>query len=453
MFLMRNLGLALALGAALPVFAQERCEQGVAEKDDRRALAALRAVVETACPCAGYDGTPGNDRAAYLSCMRVVVDETLAAGDLRPQCERRADQILRSATCGGAKVACGQYRPGSGRPVSCRLKSEAACSDTARSRRNACGAESHCVDVEEFTAATCIDPRRPGAFGAGVRIVPFTKESARYPGQPRTLETFVWYPTAPGAEPVHPQYRGVVDAPLDASDAPYPLLMFSHGSCGYAFQSTFLMPILASHGFVVVAPPHPGNTLQDGASCRTQQALVDAAVERPEDIRFVLDRMLEESERAESPFFGAVDPARLGMSGHSFGGLTTYLVAQRDPRYRAFMPMAPAALVDPVLSAPSMTLIGAIDSVVDNEQTIAAQANDLSPAFLVSVHDAGHYAFSDGCFPGRDCNPPVTLSQGEAHEIVLRWAVPFLKVHLAGDQSFAPFLDSTITPLATVKRR
>jgi hypothetical protein len=32
---------------------------------------------------------------------------------------------------------------------------------------------------------------------------------------------------------------GVVDAPLDLSGGPYPLLLFSHGSCGYALQSKF----------------------------------------------------------------------------------------------------------------------------------------------------------------------------------------------------------------------
>lgn len=453
---MRAAGWLLAVGFGIgaaawhPVAAQDRCERGGSEKDDRRALAALRSAVEAACPCGSYTGAPGNDRAAYLSCMRPLIDAAVAAGELRTECRRRAERILRAATCGSAKVACGEYRSGAGRPATCRLKSEVACADTWRAERNRC-AQTHCVDVEEFTAATCVDPRRPGPFGTGVRIVPFTKESARYPGQSRTLDTFIWYPTDAGASPLHPQYRGVVDAPLERAGAPYPLLMFSHGSCGYAFQSTFLTSILASHGFIVVSPPHPGNVLGEG--CGRPQNQVDSAVERPEDIRFVLDRMLDANADSGSPFFGSIDPARLGMSGHSFGGLTTYIVAQRDRRYRVFMPMAPAALINPVLAAPSLTLIGAIDSVVDNADTIAGQADDLSPAFLVSVHDAGHYAFSDGCFPSPDCNFPATLSQDEAHDIVLRWAVPFLKVYLAGDDSFRPFLESRVTPLATVEKR
>ena len=37
-----------------------------------------------------------------------------------------------------------------------------------------------------------------------------------------------------------------------------------------------------------------------------------------------------------------VDPARIGMSGHSFGGWTTLATSHRDNRIRAALPLAPA---------------------------------------------------------------------------------------------------------------
>ena len=43
--------------------------------------------------------------------------------------------------------------------------------------------------------------------------------------------------------------------------------MFSHGSCGFPGQSPFLTETLASWGFVVAAPPHPGNTTAELATC------------------------------------------------------------------------------------------------------------------------------------------------------------------------------------------
>ena len=68
-----------------------------------------------------------------------------------------------------------------------------------------------------------------------------------------------------------------------------------------------------------------------------------------------------------SPFFGALDPSRIGMTGHSFGGFTTYFVAQ-DPRIKVAVPMAPA--VPPganALDVPSLHMISTLDSRVNND--------------------------------------------------------------------------------------
>jgi hypothetical protein len=72
---------------------------------------------------------------------------------------------------------------------------------------------------------------------------------------------------------------------------------------------------------------------------------------------------------------------------------------------------------------------------------VTAEDKCLTGTSLLPDHkNAGHYAFSDLCFPSPDCDPPVTRTQAEAHEAVLRYALPFLEVYLAGDTSFAPFL-------------
>ena len=61
-----------------------------------------------------------------------------------------------------------------------------------------------------------------------------------------------------------------------------------------------------------------------------------------------------------SPFYSAIDEARLGMSGHSFGGFTTYLVISLDARFITAMPLAPAVPGMPVLDVPSLTMLGAL---------------------------------------------------------------------------------------------
>jgi dienelactone hydrolase len=461
-----TLALIAALGLAAPVTAQDQCLTGASVLPDQRAIAALRAATDTACPCGSF-----TKAAAYRSCARDVLRGALDAADLRAECKRTAKGIISGAVCGSAKVACGRYSPSAAEPLSCRPKNPSRCVDGHGSQSEACTGETHCADVVDWTASTCVDVRDNGPFVPGVRVVTFTKPSVatRCTGgtgtctampfgagcrcnaagdcqsgvcepQPRALATAIWYPAPPGSGPTNPAYAAVVNAPVDLSAAPYPILMFSHGSCGTPTQSLFLTARLASYGFVVVAPPHPGNTLSEFPTCGTPTAQAASFAERPQDILFVLDAMLAADADSGSPFYGAIDETRIGMSGHSFGGLTVYLTVPLEPRFKVALPMAPAVPGSPVLDIPSLTMLGQIDSVVNVPAIRTAYAAALPPKFLVEIADAGHFAFSGLCFASPDCAPPVTLTQTEAHQRVLRYAVPFLKVYLAGDESFRPFL-------------
>ncbi|HVO28060.1 MAG TPA: hypothetical protein VMW56_31020 [Candidatus Margulisiibacteriota bacterium] len=439
---MRNLLLAtVALVVALsPARAADKCLTGASTLGDQRALASLRSATEAACPCASFTGAPGFAASAYQRCARTALINALAAGDLRAQCKQTATTINKGAVCGSQKVACGRFTPKAKTPLSCRLKKLSSCTDAKKYEENACTAQTHCADVVDWTASTCVDVRENGDFAAGVRVVRFTKPSVVNPSQTRVLDTVIWYPTTAGAGPVDPTYNAVLNAPLDNTGSPYPLLMFSHGSCGYPAQSTFLLPSVASHGFIVAAPPHPGNTILEYPSCGTPTAEGQSAAERPQDILFVLNGLLAATLDQTSPFFGAIDANRLGMSGHSFGGFTTYLAASLEPRFKTALPMAPFVGNAPPLTIPSLTMDAQLDSFVSDDAIRTVYAAGSPPKYLVQILNAGHFAFSDGCFPSPDCNPPTTLTQDEAHDAVRRWVLPFLEVYLAGDTSFAPFL-------------
>jgi predicted dienelactone hydrolase len=436
------LALSLILLGAI-AGAEDACLTGASLLADQRAIAALRAATEAVCPCASFAM-----RQTYRKCARGVRRDALAQGDLRPACEQTFARLTRGAVCGSDKVACGRFAPGSRTPVSCRVKRAAACHDRRAFSERACAGQTYCADVVDWTAGTCVDVRTFGPFVPGVRMATFTKQSAVDPTQQRALDTVIWYPAPPGSAPFDPGFGGVHDAPLDGSAAPYPLLLFSHGSCGYSFQSTFLTPLLASYGFVVAAPSHAGNTIFEFPTCGTPTALVNSAVERPQDVVFVTDQMLLAAADPISPFFGSIDGTRIGMSGHSFGGFTTYLVVALDARFQVAVPLAPAVPGAPVVDVPSLTMLGQIDSVVNNAAIRTAYADALVPKFLAEVKNAGHYAFSDLCFPSPDCAPPATLTQDEAHLVVLRFVAPFLKVYLAGDEAFRPFLVPPAPPSA-----
>ncbi|MDX2168704.1 MAG: hypothetical protein SF182_16650 [Deltaproteobacteria bacterium] len=435
LWLLGSLLVLLPLAAAHAV---DDCRSGESGLADRRALAALRDATDLACPCDGFSS--GRGRAQYQRCAREQIRAALDAGSLRRECLRTARLDARGAVCGTNRIACGGADASFDQ--SCRLAAPSgrnACGNASRFSETACGAQTHCSDVATWTAGTCIDPRAAGPYGIGVRTLRLVKESAVSPGTERVLDTQVWYPTAAGAGPVDETLAGVIDAPLTGAGAPYPLLLFSHGSCGYPLQSTFLLPLLASYGYVIAAPPHPGNTLYEFPNCGTPAAQVPSATERPADVRFVLDQMLAATLDASSPFFGAIDAERVGMSGHSFGGLTTYLVAAQDSRIKVAIPMAPAVLGMPRLTMPSLTMIGQIDARVNVPNVRTAYADAAPPKVLVEIEHAGHYAFSNLCFPSPDCNPPATLTQDEAHALVQRYVLPFLERYLRGDESADAF--------------
>jgi predicted dienelactone hydrolase len=176
-----------------------------------------------------------------------------------------------------------------------------------------CGAELDPVDRAAALGA-------PGPFAVG-----FVTAEASYrrplDDHERTLPLLVWYPAAPGASGARPSYLlrssevAVVDAPPAPAEAPRPVVVFSHGHQAYAAAMSYLMEHLASHGYVVVAPTHVGNTSFDPASRST-----DIYYLRPLDLSAALDALpgLE----------GRVGPvARRALAvGHSFGGYTAYLV-------------------------------------------------------------------------------------------------------------------------------
>jgi predicted dienelactone hydrolase len=435
---------ALLLGAAAATRADDACLAGDSTLGDQRGIAAFRTTLDTTCPCDSFVS-----RGSYRLCGKNVISQAVTGATLRTQCERTAKKLLKGSTCGSDRVTCGRIRETAAEPVSCKVRRETACLDTSgTSSQGPCDAQDFCADVVDWTAGTCSDVRVRGPFEAGVTHIVFTKQSAVDPLQPRPLDTYIWYPTTAGAGPFTGSQGGVVDAPLDASGGPYPIVLFSHGSCGYARQSTFFTSVLASRGYIVIAPPHPGNTLDDGlAVCGSIQAQVDSLTERPEDMIFVLDQMLAENANALSLFHGALDPSRVAMTGHSFGGLTTFLVQAREPRITVALPMAPAAgPTQAGFTVPSMMMLGASDSVVNIPNAEAAYGRSVGPKALVKIDHTGHYAFSNGCFASPDCNPPVTLTQAEAHLLVNRWVLPFLEVYLVGDDSYAPLLSAPAPP-------
>jgi dienelactone hydrolase len=248
----------------------------------------------------------------------------------------------------------------------------------------------------------------------------------------RTLPTVVWYPAAESArsEPkaaytdfftptlaaavaaiAPPGYldnpsNSVKDAPA-GDDGPYPLIVFSHGNGGLGVQSYFLTEFLASHGYVVVCPDHTGNSLLtelpgglivnaggEGGIYTIDLALAD----RPADVSFLVDTMTElDAADPDGRFTGKIDLENVGITGHSFGGLTTLLALEADGRFDVGAPMAPASPDSSNIARPVLYFTASEDGTLSNAPTEANFRAHGGPKMWIDVIDAGHFSFSNGC--------------------------------------------------------
>ena len=165
-----------------------------------------------------------------------------------------------------------------------------------------------------------------------------------------------------------------------------PVVLFSHGLGGSRSGGSEWGEQWASQGFAVIHVQHPGSDealwkdkpigerlagLRSGADARQLLA-------RIRDIKFVVAELARRAS-AGDPLAARLDLDRLGMSGHSFGAVTTLLLggqrprderlglALAEPRFRAFLAFSAQAFgSDPVrefdaFARPALLVTGTLD--------------------------------------------------------------------------------------------
>ena len=113
------------------------------------------------------------------------------------------------------------------------------------------------------------------------------------------------------------------DIYLPQSQTPVPIVVISHGLGSDRDSFAYLAESLASNGFAVVVPQHPGSDslqMQALLTGRSQQIFADTElVDRPLDVTFVLDQ-LEQRSKSDPWLQGKINVQQVGVIGQSFGG-------------------------------------------------------------------------------------------------------------------------------------
>lgn len=297
-------------------------------------------------------------------------------------------------------------------------------------------------------------PMAPGPYPVGAIRYAFWQRSVTT-GELRRIDSVIWYPAAETAwsRPLDSGLFAVAGAA--AAHGRFPVVVFSHAAASSPVQSAFLTAHLASHGFVVAAPSHPGSTFDDCLGCgsaeRMRALLEDSAANRPAEVSAMLDVLAAMDSDASSLLYGAVDAGRAAVIGHSWGGYTAIVAATRDARFRAAVAMAPVVnatleQAERALRVPVMVMGSRLDDVTPfppQERLFKALPPGV-PRYLVAFPRGGHTAYSGLCPPASPGCRPGELGQERAHALVNAYVTAFLRRYLLADDRYESLLDSSM---------
>jgi len=277
------------------------------------------------------------------------------------------------------------------------------------------------ADLAPFT------PIGDGPYAVGVQTITVTDIE-----RDRPLTVDVTFPLVEGATGEAQRYTFITGdyyespraiaatAEQISPDGPFPLVVYTHGSGGLRYIHSDYTETLASHGYLVVAADHTGNTSVD-QFVGTQDDPTTIAYNRPRDVQVLIDEMTNPESAETVGFVGSVNPEQIAVTGHSLGGYATYAVVsgmsndagtvEGDDRIDALIPLAPALgdgdpesslLIDEQLAevdVPTLVMVGADDTTTppspNVDRAVAETSSDV--VYRVDLVAAEHQSFTDVC--------------------------------------------------------
>ncbi len=128
--------------------------------------------------------------------------------------------------------------------------------------------------------------------------------------------------------------------------APAPVIVISHGLGSNRTTFIYLAEQLASYGFVVAVPEHPGTSTQQvdrflaGQLDYTAAEGANEILNRPLDIKYLLDTLAQKAQ-SDPAWQGKMDLTNVGVWGQSLGGYTVLATAGATLNYAGMRDQCP----------------------------------------------------------------------------------------------------------------
>ena len=254
---------------------------------------------------------------------------------------------------------------------------------------------------------------------------------------------------------------------LPESTAATPVLLLSHGLGGSREVGTYLGKHWAGRGYVVVAMQHAGSDteiIRNVPRLKIMQALKEAAsganaLARYKDVKATLDYLEKQNERS-GKYTGRFDMTKVGMSGHSFGAVTTQAVSGQnykrlgqlhtDKRIDAALALSPSIPsyghdedTFAKVSIPWMLMTGTKDDSPLGRNMDAATRRKVFPGLPSSghfyelvLHEAEHSAFGD------HRGIRVSNRNPNHHKVVQSLSTAFWDAYLRSDEDAKNWLNN-----------
>jgi len=253
---------------------------------------------------------------------------------------------------------------------------------------------------------------------------------------------------------------------LPPEKSPAPVVLFSHGLGGSREGSAYLGNHWAARGYVAVFLQHPGSDtsvwqgkpLGQRMSAMQQAAGPENFMLRVKDIPAVLDQLERWNKADGHALAGRLDMKDVGMSGHSFGAVTTQAVSGQtavgsgisftDGRIKAaigFSPSGPSRGGDPTnafghVKIPWLLMTGTKD--VARIGADLASRLSVYPAlppggkYELVLDGAEHSAFTDRPLPGE-----TQKRNPNHHRAILAISTAFWDTYLRDNESAKTWLN------------